>query len=211
MAINGKIKHLKCLLWVSIWASSKGTHATGTGFCWQCGWTRPENKGLPIKRKTERFKMYAYFTFTEWRGVKKCTKIYLSVMCSGYTRGVLLEKACCCGPPCRVFPWRLFWRKICITYRGWEANQCRVTTPPYMKRHIWRKKQTVNKHSLDLKCFSHQNFFFKLWMGGFGRMWYCRVSSYWPQHSSSRTRSVAFKTSLTAWPHEKKMRDKQNS
>lgn len=147
--------------------------------------------------------MYAHFTFTEWRGAKKYAKIYLSVMCSRYTRGVLLEKARCCGPPRRIFPWWLFWRKICITYRGWEANQCRVTTPPYMKRHIWRMKQTVNKHWLDLKCFSHQKrfFFFKLWMGGFGQMWYCRISSYWPQHSSSRTRSVSAKTTVSLLDH----------
>lgn len=117
-------------------------------------------KVYPLRGGQKKVKMYAHFTFTEWRGAKKYAKIYLSVMCSRYTRGVLLEKARCCGPPRRIFPWWLFWRKICITYRGWEANQCRVTTPPYMKRHIWRMKQTVNKHWLDLKCFSHQKRFF---------------------------------------------------
>lgn len=139
--------------------------------------------------------------------MKRWKEIYLSFMSSGYARGVLLEEACCCGPPCRVFSWRFFWRKICITYRCWEANQCRVTTPPYMKRHIWKTKETVNKLWLDLKCFSHRKkYFFKPWMGGFDQMWFCRVTGYWPQHSSSRTRSVSFKTTALLLDH---MRRKQ--
>lgn len=38
-----------------------------------------------------------------------------------------------------------------------------------------------------------EKYFFKLWKGGCKQMWFHRVRSYWPQHSSSRTRSVPSK------------------
>lgn len=119
-------------------------------------WTRSESTGLNQEELREgQNKNKDSRTFLIY-WMKRGKEIYLSFVSTGYARGVLLEKSCCCGPPCRVFPWRLFWRKIRVTYRGWEANQCRVTATPDMKRHIWRIKQTVNKHWLDLKCFSRK-------------------------------------------------------
>lgn len=133
-------------------------------------------------------------------------------MSTGHARGVLLEEACCCGPPGRVFPRRLLWRKICVTHRGWEANQCRVTTTSDMERHIWRIKQTVNKHWLDLKCFWQRKNIFS--SSGRVAASKCGFTEYGVIDLSIAPQGQGLfpqNHSLAAWLHKEKMKAKATS
>jgi len=67
-------------------------------------WTKSENTSLDQEQVREgQNSIQDSCTFViYWTKRKK--EIYLSFMSTGYARVVLLEEACGCGPPRRVFP-----------------------------------------------------------------------------------------------------------